>query len=38
MLGYSAVKAEVVAAETGATYKRHAAGSRTRTRQPQIPS
>jgi len=36
MLGYSADKAEAIAAETGATWKRYAAGDHTRTRQPRI--
>jgi len=34
MLGYSADKAEAIAAESGATWKRYAAGDHTRTRQP----
>jgi hypothetical protein len=38
MLGYSADKAEAIAAEAGATWKRYAAGDHTRTRQPRISS
>lgn len=34
MLGYSADKAEAIAAETGATWKRYAAGDHSRTRTP----
>ena len=37
MLGYTTSKAEAIAAEAGATWKRYAAGDHTQTRQPQIP-
>ena len=37
MLGYTTSKAEAIAAETGATWKRYAAGNHTPTRQPQFP-
>lgn len=37
MLGYTTGKAEAIAADTGATWKRYAAGDHTRTRQPPIP-
>lgn len=38
MLGFNADKAETIAAETGATWKRYAAGTHERTRRPRLGS
>lgn len=38
MLGFHAGKAETIAAETGATWKRYAAGTHDRTRRPRLGS